>query len=429
MFHLLGGLDAHFLSQITDVIISESAPEEVSIDATGEATANSVASGQPVHGDLLPSTSSSEDAEFLHAHPMVGSPTAKLESGEGDRGRSLILDPSTVLENQVDVIDQQSSSTPSSSRLILNPFPLINDHLLDHAYFACPQPMRFEEVASSTSDVLNANLTFVNPANISQTDSTNLSDIPIFESAVTATVTRGLKLIDTSPTKRERRDSSNSSIATHSADEHDSAYDSPHASPSFASPLSSPLWSSVASSTSEKVSSKNTSTHRHKRQEFQRGRRPKAKPSIIETPSSDSLSSPSKDCMKETNRKSPQVLDGESDAVGDLDNSTTLDLDLLNSLLTKDILDDMGQVILNHDLGDTTTEMLLPNDAGSSCSTVSDLCNSDDYIGDDSGDIFAGIFGDFNLSDGKGGGNNILDSFDGDDWESTFNDFYRQLNA
>merc|ERR1719250_359547 len=87
MFHLLGGLDAHFLSQITDVIVSESAPEEVSIDATGEATADSVASGQPVHGDLLPPTSSSEDAEFLHAHPMVGSPTAKLESGEGDRGR------------------------------------------------------------------------------------------------------------------------------------------------------------------------------------------------------------------------------------------------------------------------------------------------------------------------------------------------------
>jgi len=104
-----------------------------------------------------------------------------------------------------------------------------------------------------------------------------------------------------------------------------------------------------------------------------------------------------------------------------------LDLDLLNSLLTKDILDDMGQVILDDDLEESTaksTTMLCADGGGSS--EASDLCNSDC---DDDEDVFAGLLGgDFKMAD-ISGDVNILSNFDSVEWESTFNEFFPQLSA
>lgn len=115
--------------------------------------------------------------------------------------------------------------------------------------------------------------------------------------------------------------------------------------------------------------------------------------------------------------------------------TTTLDLDLLNSLLTKDILDDMGQVILDENLTEKST---LKADGTSASNDDWFQKQNDLKKDDDVDDILTSVFhanafsaddtiGDLLQTNALSDDEDLVKNFDSGDWESTFNECFQQL--
>lgn len=366
MLHLLGRIDADFLAQVADVVIDGC--EEVTIDASREASADASAFDQSIDGLLQPPTLSPLGGmRFPIIGDLVGSATAELESSQDSGSRG-------VSEWKEDNDGFSSSLFPRPIPHDSSPSP--QHHLLDHMYFASPPSAAYEEIIETIfpSDILDR--------------SSESGDVVAFEEkptgkwvAVQGKDSKAKKARRRKPremaTRRSRRDSS-SSETTISAVETDSAYDSP---------------TSILSPSSVSASPKALSSH---------------------GPADDSP------ILSSTISKQPDIrsqLPSVSSSVNaDEELGSTLDLDLLNSLLTKDILDEMGEVILDKSLESSEKEQLRSSeDADSqSDSTISFGTGSED-------DVFVGIFRDSKMADV---GNKILDDFDSDGWESTFNELF-----
>jgi len=119
--------------------------------------------------------------------------------------------------------------------------------------------------------------------------------------------------------------------------------------------------------------------------------------------------SPSQELEEEKRKKEEE----ERDSIRDW--GSTLDLDLLDSLLSKDILNDMGQVILNNEL----TAKCGDNDDVKS-DTSFNLSGGEynfEY------DLFEGLFAENKLKDDD----DLIRNFDSSDWESAFTELFPQL--
>jgi len=446
MLHLLGRIDANFLAQVADVVV-DGFPQ-VSANASGEASPDAAALDQPIQGLLQPPTPCSDGMRFP-ADLLVGSAAAELEPGQDSGGRG-------VNEEEYEDGSQypkiSSSSTP----------PPPKDHLLDHMYFASPLSAQFEEeVATISPPHLDISL-LSNDLMANVGADLEMESIPVEgdcgknlgrdrgnrRDVATEKVTRGKRSKGWKETakekeartrraeksKRRRRDSSSSSEETVSAAETDSAYDSPTSacptSPSSSSSSSPPPSASpkssqpkfnrsspMLSSTCLSVTSPSPSLTNGDGNDFEL----RQKNDIISVNSKAFLSdnSSSFDAFSGEGAEQHQREEEEEEF------GSTLDLDLLNSLLTKDILDEMGQVILDKDLGNSSK----PEKITSSMSDSGSLDSATDRLGyndaGDDGDLFAGIFGDLKMGASDGA---ILNDFDSTEWESTFNEFFPQLN-
>jgi len=447
MLHLLGRIDANFLAQIADVVV-DGFPQ-VSADAPGEASSDATAPDQPIQGLLQPPTRSSDRMRFP-VDLLVGSAAAELEPSQ-DSGSGGVNE-----EEDSSPIPHHSSSSSSYTS------PL-KDHLLDHMYFASPLSAQFEEEVATISPPLDISL-LSNDLMANVGADIEMESIPVDdhsgkrigrdrgnckrsehmrEKSARGKRSKGWKETEkekeartrrAEAMKRRRRDSSSSSEETVSAAETDSAYDSPTsafpASPSVSSssppPPASPRSSSsqlynnrsspMLSSTSKSASSPLPSTDGDRND--------------LELLQKNNISANST-AFRSDNHSICNSSDGGSNCKSDEEENfgSTLDLDLLNSLLTKDILDEMGQVILDKDLGSAgeSEKTSSVSDGSSSRAATDRLGNNDagDGDSDGDGDLFAGIFGEFTLDASDGG---LLNDFDSTEWESTFNEFFPQLN-
>jgi len=372
MLHLLGRIDAYFLAQVADVVVDGC--EEVTIDASREASADASAFDQSIDGLLQPPTPSPLGGmRFPIIGDLVGSATAELESSQDSGSRG-------VSEWKEDNDDGFSSLSPRPIPHDSPPSP--PHHLLDHMYFASPPSAAQEEIIETIfpSDILDRSSELGDVAAFEEKPTGKWVAVQGKDSKAKAKKARRRKPREMATRrKRSRRDSS-SSETTISAAETDSAYDSPT---SILSP------SSVSASPKPALSSHG--------------------------PADDSP------ILSSTISKQPDIrsqLPSVSSSVNaDEELGSTLDLDLLNSLLTKDILDEMGQVILDKSLESSEKEQLRSSEDADS--------QSDGAIsfgtGSEDDDVFAGIFDDSKMADA---GNKILDDFDSDGWESTFNELF-----
>lgn len=350
MLHLLAHLDADFVSQVADIILQ--APDDA-----GEATFAATPPGQPVQ-QLFPPNSPVGVGED---EVLVGSAAAKLESGANIVGAS---------------IGDASAATCAAAAAKKVPAP--PDHLFDHVYAS--QPFYEEEIVTSPllrdEDGEEDISTYFNEENAKEI--INFEDKP------------KRRLI------RSRRESE-SSLSTVSAEtrnnyDDDSAYESPPPSTSLlpASPAATSRAHAFtfADSTLRDCQRSRQGPRRYRRRKNDED--PFLNVNELFSPSPTSSSSSS----------SPFLIDDtEEETEKEL---STLDFDLLDSLLTKDILNDSGQVILNEDWrggGD--------GDGGGELKT--DLENAFDECDDSEADL--------------------IKCFDSDDWESTFKEFFPQLCA
>jgi len=377
MFHLLDRFDDDFLAQIADVIVGESGqgePKETTF-SPGEAPSFAASYDQPVAPQLLPPKAARQGG----VDQLVGSSTTELESGEDISGQGL---------NTTEALDAPASlpvlATPLFTMKAVAPvsrFLSPKNHLLDHMY-ACPEPANFDEPIIYDNNLdkyeiqLTNDLSLTTPTDIFQDDES--SDLSIPERLHP---TRDI-------TSRKRKSSVTSASSTSAKIEIDSAYGSPSATSPPASPVAntSPLRDSF-------TQVKNITHSRH------------SKANQLQLPNTADVTI------------NFDVQD-ESDSSLSRDGISRLDLDLLDSLLTKDILNDMGQVILNEDLMTTmTTNDDIGSDSSSGCI---ELFGSED--GKD--DFFAGLFGGV---DGASEDEDLVKDFDTTDWESTFNELFLQL--
>ena len=318
---------------------------------------------------------------------LVGTEAAELESGQDNASRGV---RKTLAEDPAGSCSVSFPSPHSS--------PSPQDHLLDHMYFAAPPSAAQEEVVETIfpSDILDFSSEMDDVVAVGDKPTAALVTVESKDSGVKKgrmkekKTRRRQSANATMKRKRSRKDSS-SSETTLSAAETDSAYDSPDS-------VSSPSSSSSSSSSS-----------------------PSPKPALSSSNGLSDLSPllSSTSSFHQPDIASPLRSSATSADVED-DLASTLDLDLLNSLLTKDILDEMGQVILDNGFESSAKEKPRSSDEdGPSDDAVSLQCGSE------SEDVFAGIFGDFQTVDV--GDKSILNEFDSDEWESTFNEFFPML--
>lgn len=400
MLHLLDRLDDDFLAQIADVIVGESGegePKQKSAISSGEATLAAAAHDQPVAPQLLSSTASGRG----RGDQLVGSAATKLESGQDNGCQGLntwiplsgalvaSLSPSGAFNAPLS--PSGAFAAPVSSTL--SP----KHHLLDHMY-ACPEPANFEDVIILDSNKDDNENPLTNDLSL-----TTQSILPGNDECADFPIPKRLHQTKDVNARARKRKSSASSVTSMIAD---SAYDSPSASSPPASPTSSSLTSSSPTTCSSSPIRGSSSLAQTKSLSHQN------QTAANQFQPSRTGSLPSTSVLSITRG----ALDEGNDSSSGDELASTLDLDLLDSLLSKDILNDMGQVILNEEL--TMTKCGEDDDDEEESSERFDLFGSED--GND--DLFAGLFGDA-LKDED----DLVKDFDTSDWESTFNELFPQL--
>lgn len=344
MLELFGGADADFLAQVEDVLLQQPVN-----DGGGEATAAAAASAERGCSQLPTSSSGNS----MRGPSLVGPTATELEPSQGQHRGCMMEDSLSGLEDTLHLA--------SLHKTIDDKLQVVPDPLKDHMYFSFPITPYEEVVASSPllSSPLNS---ILNPS--SQSPIT--SHIPSLPS-------------------RARRRSASSFSTVSAASAPDSAYDSC---------LESSNDKKCESSMSD---DSNVSCNDSFADSFFNF------PTTDSTLLSPSHKSSTNDLTMARNTASSEIRDTDDCQLSTIKDdrrpstesteslTTTLDLDLLNSLLTKDILNDMGQVIFNDVEG--RGEENYPEVNGS--------------LDDNSAEL--------------------LNAFDSCDWEETFREFFPEL--
>lgn len=405
MLHLLDSIDDDFLAQIEDVIVGHSRPEKPkSVEPSGEAIDVAATHEEPVPRQLLSSTQSQKPVDGR----LVGTPTTELESGE-DIGRCQGLNFFESGQNQV--IFGAATATPAFE------FESPRAHLLDHVY-ACPEPASFEDVNFGDDDEAESNdfdnrktdddfIPLDNDFLLQNDEPTYIPEVP------TKNIFKARK-------KRKMSESSSalttSGVATTDAD---SAYDSPSPAYQPSSPPASPALRSPTLSPRTSASSRRSSQNLSPDRSSASASSSSNPPTPVTTPSHFRKISASKDSYSTFGGVDEKYSSFTAPKENDLTNDwgSTLDFDLLDSLLSKDILNDMGQIILN----DVESKKLKEE--------VEDISEVgvDGHVGVDGfeDEFFSSLFGKDVEEDHDDA--NLVNDVSSDDWESTFNELFPQL--